>query len=892
MGKSQPHAVDRFARSGDNRAPRCSIAIRSPIPSAPGGRSAATNRILFQPRADLGITSPDARHDPLYTSTRRGAIDLNSPLILHLSPNRRRAGCDPATPVHKASDKILSPFSASPSTTTSSKDFDNREGSAHRMFDGPTKKLLRAIAGEAFDRPPWWLMRQAGRYLPEYRALRARAGGFVDFCLTPDLAAEATLQPVRRFGMDAAILFADILLIAQALGQRVEFGEDGPVLDRLDENGGIARLEPGGNGVARSGIRDRAFGAARVAGRHGADRVRRRAVDRCDLHGRGRREPGFPADVGAGPIAIRMGSPALIELIAEATHRATWRVRSKPGPRRCSCSTAGPVYCRRREFERWVIAPTRRIVAALKERLSGRAGDRVSARRRAALRALCGGKRCRRGRARHDGARWRFARDAVAAASCGAGQSRSDRAAGRRRGAGAGRGGYPRPRSGAGRSCSISATASCRRRRRSMSPPWRGCSREPVAANREGLAEVTRRAVVLMNLGGPDSPEAVRPFLYNLFSDPAIIRLPAPLRLPLAALIASRRAADGAADLCPARRRLAASRQHTGAGARACSTNSAIRNPASSIAAFVAMRYWHPLTAAAVSEVKAMVARRDRAAAALSAILDDHDRILARCLGARGKAAAPRRADPTHPLLSRSIRFCRGARGFDPRGARRCPRRPASGPSAAQCARAAGKDRQGGRSLSAGGRGDGRRAAAGPRPRPAASTAVVCYQSRVGPLAWIGPSVEEELRRAGRDRVGVIVVPVSFVSEHSETLVELDREYRHLAERMRRPVLSPRADRRHRLRGSSPRWPNWFAAPRRPRERCERHWRERFSRRRLSLVQGAAHHRDDRLDGRAALSAAALCLPCGRAARLAPRRDARDHGAAPACAASCCRPSC
>jgi uroporphyrinogen decarboxylase len=85
-------------------------------------------------------------------------------------------------------------------------------------------------------------MRQAGRYLPEYRALRARASGFVEFCLTPELAAEATLQPVRRFGMDAAILFADILLIPQVLGQRVEFGEDGPVLDPLVEGTGIAGL--------------------------------------------------------------------------------------------------------------------------------------------------------------------------------------------------------------------------------------------------------------------------------------------------------------------------------------------------------------------------------------------------------------------------------------------------------------------------------------------------------------------------------------------------------------------------------------------------------------------------------------------------------------------------
>src|SRR3954470_2751679 len=114
------------------------------------------------------------------------------------------------------------------------------------MSGGQTKTLLRALAGEALERPPWWLMRQAGRYLPEYRELRARAGGFVEFCLTPALAAEATLQPVRRFGMDAAILFADILLIPRALGMRLEFGEDGPVLDRLDQSEGIGRLGLGG----------------------------------------------------------------------------------------------------------------------------------------------------------------------------------------------------------------------------------------------------------------------------------------------------------------------------------------------------------------------------------------------------------------------------------------------------------------------------------------------------------------------------------------------------------------------------------------------------------------------------------------------------------------------
>src|SRR5579863_4261617 len=104
------------------------------------------------------------------------------------------------------------------------------------------KPLLQTLAGERSDRPPWWLMRQAGRYLPEYRALRAQAHDFVDFCLSPELASEATLQPIRRFGMDAAIVFADILLVPLALGQKVEFGEEGPVLEPLAEAAGIGGL--------------------------------------------------------------------------------------------------------------------------------------------------------------------------------------------------------------------------------------------------------------------------------------------------------------------------------------------------------------------------------------------------------------------------------------------------------------------------------------------------------------------------------------------------------------------------------------------------------------------------------------------------------------------------
>jgi uroporphyrinogen decarboxylase len=94
-----------------------------------------------------------------------------------------------------------------------------------------TKPFLRALAGETQTIPPIWLMRQAGRYLPEYRATRTQAGSFLDLCYNPDLATEVTLQPLRRYGFDAAILFSDILVIPHALGQHVAFKEgEGPVL--------------------------------------------------------------------------------------------------------------------------------------------------------------------------------------------------------------------------------------------------------------------------------------------------------------------------------------------------------------------------------------------------------------------------------------------------------------------------------------------------------------------------------------------------------------------------------------------------------------------------------------------------------------------------------------
>ncbi|WP_405405437.1 uroporphyrinogen decarboxylase [Paracoccus sp. Ld10] len=232
-----------------------------------------------------------------------------------------------------------------------------------------TKLLLRALAGKTLPTPPIWMMRQAGRYLPEYRATRAQAGDFLSLCYNPDLAAEVTLQPIRRFGFDAAILFADILLIPQALGADLWFvtGE-GPRLSTVTSAADLAKLKPAAQVDAQLAP---VYETLRILSRElpretaligfaGAPWT----VATYMVAGRGTKDQG-PAHLLKDQ--DRATFAALIDLITDATiHYLSRQIEAGAEVVKLFDSWAGSLHGQ--DFDDFAIAPTKRIIAALKLR--------------------------------------------------------------------------------------------------------------------------------------------------------------------------------------------------------------------------------------------------------------------------------------------------------------------------------------------------------------------------------------------------------------------------------------------------------------------------------------------------------------------------------------------
>lgn len=291
-------------------------------------------------------------------------------------------------------------------------------------------------------------------------------------------------------------------------------------------------------------------------------------------------------------------------------------------------------------------------------------------------------------------------------------------------------------------------------------------------------------AVVIFNLGGPDSPEAIQPFLFNLFNDPAILRLPNPMRWILAKLISWRRAptskeiydqVGGKSTLLPATEE------------QAIALKTEIKSLADDVEVFVFMRYWHPMVAETVGKIKAY----------------DPDRIILLPLypqfsttttgtsveafkkeAARQGLTAPQDSLCCYPLhhgfLDATVANI--SKALDEASTHGAPRLLLSAHGLPQRTINAGDPYQWQVEQTS-------MAIAEALGRPGLDW-VTCYQSRVGPVKWIDPHTEDEVTRAGKDGVPVVIAPIAFVSEHVETLVELDIEFRELAKEAGVPFFS------------------------------------------------------------------------------------------------------
>jgi ferrochelatase len=285
-------------------------------------------------------------------------------------------------------------------------------------------------------------------------------------------------------------------------------------------------------------------------------------------------------------------------------------------------------------------------------------------------------------------------------------------------------------------------------------------------------------AIILFNLGGPDSLDAVQPFLRNLFGDPAILRLPSLVRRPLAGFLARRRAPKARAIYA----KIGGSSPIVGqTEAQARALEAALGKGSGGEhdwRGYVCMRYWHPMTAAVVRSVERFAPDRivllplypqfsTTTTASSVKAWNDAATFKVPTTSIESYPAEPGFIAASAELVMQGLaevgphrkRLLFSAHGLPERVIKSGDPYQAEVEQTAQAiANAIGVDDWS-----------------------------VCYQSRVGPLKWIGPSTEDEIRRAGSDGTSIVLYPLSFVSEHSETLVELDIDYRHLAQQARVP---------------------------------------------------------------------------------------------------------
>lgn len=242
---------------------------------------------------------------------------------------------------------------------------------AKRLSQTDTMRFMKPFRGRALSPPPIWLMRQAGRYLPEYREIRNKAGSFLDLCYNPALAAEVTLQPIRRFGFDAAILFADILVVPDALGQAVRFAEgEGPLLEPVASQADLKRLLP-------DATRSKYARIAETVARLRQDLPRETAlIGFCGapwtvatymVEGRGSKDQ---AAARLWAYRDRDGFQTLIDILVETSvEYLSGQVTAGADALQIFDTWAGSLPDD--ELDRWVIGPTQRMVTALKARHPG-----------------------------------------------------------------------------------------------------------------------------------------------------------------------------------------------------------------------------------------------------------------------------------------------------------------------------------------------------------------------------------------------------------------------------------------------------------------------------------------------------------------------------------------